>query len=477
MALTFGFYDSINGDRTYNAEQFSRFFDGIISDGVIKAVGSRFQTTPGTNLAVKVGSGRAWFNHTWTYNDSDITVTLPAAHATLPRIDSIILVVDEQARTNSITYKQGTPASTPSAPALTNTETLHEYRIANVAIAATATSISSADITNVVGTNETPYATLSDMNIDYNTVANRPSINGILLSGNKTTANLNISYNDLTNKPTYETLSSKPSINGVTLSGNKTTANLNISYNDLTNKPALKTVATSGSYNDLTNKPTLNNKAISGSMIWTPGSLNSNLITITHSEIVFGTESQLAGDVAPVLRYTYTLPTPKNGAEIRRIAIGLDDVPFRSGNSHFHAPEVSSTTIYGQTAYYDTCDRYAIVTKCTSPISGSATYTAECYGPTLYDTASEVVTANCRRITYDVPSDAETRTEILEDFALYGEYNPPMSITANMFNDIRFGHLYWEGNTLHYAFQEYSCSSDHYWVSVNSYKIYIYILE
>ena len=315
MALTFGFYDSINGDRTYNAEQFSRFFDGIISDGIIKAVGSKFQTTPGTNLAVKVGSGRAWFNHTWTYNDSDITVTLPAAHATLPRIDSIILSIDEQERTNTITYKQGTAASTPSAPAMTNTETLHEYRIANVAIAATVTSISSADITNIVGTNETPYATLSDMNVDYNTVANRPSINNVILTGNKTTAQLNISYNDLTNKPTYDSLSNKPSINNVTLTGNKTTTDLNISYNDLTNKPALKTVATSGSYTDLTNKPTLNGKSITGAIDWAPGALNSkNGVEVTHSvSLRDRTWVRVDG--------TVQIPAGVNGQSPRRIAI------------------------------------------------------------------------------------------------------------------------------------------------------------
>jgi hypothetical protein len=55
-------------------------------------------------------------------------------------------------------------------------------------------------------------------------------------------------YNDLTNKP---------SINSVTLSGNKTTADLNISYNDLDDKPALATVATTGDYDDLTDKPAI----------------------------------------------------------------------------------------------------------------------------------------------------------------------------------------------------------------------------
>ena len=52
------------------------------------------------------------------------------------------------------------------------------------------------------------------------------------------------SYNDLTDKP---------SVNGVELTGAKTTADLKISYNDLTNKPS------AASYKDLANKPKINN--------------------------------------------------------------------------------------------------------------------------------------------------------------------------------------------------------------------------
>lgn len=54
----------------------------------------------------------------------------------------------------------------------------------------------------------------------------------------------------------YDDLTDKPSINSVTLSGNKTTSDLGLfsgNYNDLTNKPTLF----SGNYNDLTNKPTI----------------------------------------------------------------------------------------------------------------------------------------------------------------------------------------------------------------------------
>lgn len=43
---------------------------------------------------------------------------------------------------------------------------------------------------------------------DYDDLYNRPKINGVTLTGNKTTGDLGISYDDLTNKPTIPTLQS-----------------------------------------------------------------------------------------------------------------------------------------------------------------------------------------------------------------------------------------------------------------------------
>ena len=74
MSISYGFYNSINHDRKYNAEQISSIFDGIITDGVYHSIGNAFSVTPGTDMSVNVASGRAWFNHTWTLNDAMIIV-------------------------------------------------------------------------------------------------------------------------------------------------------------------------------------------------------------------------------------------------------------------------------------------------------------------------------------------------------------------------------------------------------------------
>ena len=40
MSVTFGFYNSKEGDRRYDAIQMSSIFDGIIQDGILQHVGT-----------------------------------------------------------------------------------------------------------------------------------------------------------------------------------------------------------------------------------------------------------------------------------------------------------------------------------------------------------------------------------------------------------------------------------------------------
>lgn len=153
MSISYGFYNSTNHDRKYNAEQISSIFDGIITDGVYHSIGDAFSVTPGTDMSVNVASGRAWFNHTWTLNDAMIIVELTAAHQVYDRIDAIILKVDRDARTNTITAKAGTPSSSPAKPTMAD----GEHPLAYVRVNHGATDIKAANIQFVVGTSECPF--------------------------------------------------------------------------------------------------------------------------------------------------------------------------------------------------------------------------------------------------------------------------------------------------------------------------------
>lgn len=161
MAVTYGFYDSLNHDRLYNAQQMSAIFDGIINDGVFMSVGNQFHTVAGTGMQVIVKSGRAWFDSTWTLNDAEYPLSIDAADVLLTRIDAIVLEVNSEVatRANTIKVVKGTPASTPAKPTLTNTATIHQHALAYVTVAKNTTAITNSMIEIVVGKTETPYVT------------------------------------------------------------------------------------------------------------------------------------------------------------------------------------------------------------------------------------------------------------------------------------------------------------------------------
>lgn len=160
MAVTYGFYDSVGGDRKYNAEEFSRLFDGIIVDGVFHSVGDVFKVKPGTGLQVIVGTGRAWFDGTWTYNDADLPISLESPDV-LGRIDAVVIEVNRDVlqRKNEIKIIKGTPSTSPVKPALANTDTLSQHALAYVTVKNGISSITEADIENVVGRDQTPFVT------------------------------------------------------------------------------------------------------------------------------------------------------------------------------------------------------------------------------------------------------------------------------------------------------------------------------
>jgi len=161
MTVTYGFYNSLAGDRIYDAIQVSKIFDGLISDGIYDSIGTGLVVSETTGMVVSVGIGRAWFDYTWTLNDAALPLTVEDAEAVLNRIDAVVLEIDSTStvRVNSIKIIEGTPASSPVAPTMIDTETVHQYALAHIDVDATVTEILAVDITNKVGTVDTPFVT------------------------------------------------------------------------------------------------------------------------------------------------------------------------------------------------------------------------------------------------------------------------------------------------------------------------------
>lgn len=161
MSVTFGFYNSLNDDRTYDSIQMSSIFDGIIIDGVFASIGTCFVVKADSGLVVNVGVGRAWFNHTWTLNDAILPLEAPISEVLLDRIDAVVLEVDssEAVRANSIKFIQGTPSSKPVNPTLTSGPMLYQYPLCYIYRVAGSNTITQANITNMVGKPSTPFVT------------------------------------------------------------------------------------------------------------------------------------------------------------------------------------------------------------------------------------------------------------------------------------------------------------------------------
>lgn len=161
MALTSGFFNSINSDRMYNAEDFNNIFTGVINDGIFQSIGTSMMVTAGSGMTVNIGIGKAWFDSTWSINSSVTPITLDDAEMILNRIDTIVLEIDKRdsVRLNSYNIVKGTPASTPLAPTLINDENHKQYPLAEIYVAAGSTEITQAEITNKVGSDATPFIT------------------------------------------------------------------------------------------------------------------------------------------------------------------------------------------------------------------------------------------------------------------------------------------------------------------------------
>lgn len=146
MAVTYGFFNSLNQDRLYNADQMSEYFKGLISDGVFESVGNALQVIIDSGMSVNVQTGRAIIDCKWIENDALAPVTITQAHPTLNRYSAVVIRLNRTNRLMEFGTVDGTPASNPAKPSMTNTPQIVEKCLAYIYVAAGATAITAADI-------------------------------------------------------------------------------------------------------------------------------------------------------------------------------------------------------------------------------------------------------------------------------------------------------------------------------------------
>ena len=148
MAWTSGFFNSVNGDRLYNADQMSRIFEGLITDGVYESVANKLAVQPNSGMTIQIATGRGWFGRHWVNNDSEYKLTVDQSDVILNRYVAVVIKVDDtDAVRDAVPYlKYSDFATTPAKPTMTRTETVKEYCLAYIYIKAGATAITASDI-------------------------------------------------------------------------------------------------------------------------------------------------------------------------------------------------------------------------------------------------------------------------------------------------------------------------------------------
>ena len=148
MAWTSGFFNSVNGDRLYNADQMSHIFEGLITDGVYESVDNKLAVQPNSGMTIQIATGRGWFDKRWVNNDSEYTMTIENSDVILNRYVAVVIKVDStDAVRDAVPYlKYGEFATNPVKPTMTRTETVKEYCLAYIYVGAGVSEITASAI-------------------------------------------------------------------------------------------------------------------------------------------------------------------------------------------------------------------------------------------------------------------------------------------------------------------------------------------
>ena len=149
MAEHFSFFNSVNHDRKYKAEDWAQYFNSFLTNGVFPNPGTNLQVTAtGSDMRIIISVGKAWINGYLYYIDTPLYLTLTNADGATNRIDRIVVQFDTANRKITAVVKQGAYATTPIALALERDADYYEIALADVAVNAGVTSITQSAITD-----------------------------------------------------------------------------------------------------------------------------------------------------------------------------------------------------------------------------------------------------------------------------------------------------------------------------------------
>ena len=172
-----GFFDAVNSDRTYSADDMNRPYKRLVADGVFATQSGTPSTdlqvvSAGNGMQITVQAGQGIFGGKWFENPSSILITVPNNTAINPRVDSVIVQVDKRSsgRVGNIVYRTGTASSSAAAPAINTVANVIEFRVANIYVAPSANTINNDAITDLRGSSSCPWVTSLIQQVDTSTL-------------------------------------------------------------------------------------------------------------------------------------------------------------------------------------------------------------------------------------------------------------------------------------------------------------------
>ena len=127
-------FEGIDTTETQYSQLFRTFQDSV--NGTYG--GTELTVSVGTGLAVDVALGQAMVRGHFYVSTATESLSLTTADATNPRLDLVVLRLDPVANSIVLAVKDGTPAGSPTAPALVQTDAgTYEIALASVLVPAT----------------------------------------------------------------------------------------------------------------------------------------------------------------------------------------------------------------------------------------------------------------------------------------------------------------------------------------------------
>lgn len=167
MTFRSGFWNSIDGDRTYSAEDMAIPFDGVITEGVFANWGDAFKVNVINENTIAIGSGKAWLNKKWIQNDSVYQMPINVSdYASSTEPSTVVVCLDLKVEPYyrfaqfTIEEQRYYRSYTDMLNAITDRGTgRNTLALFAINFAAGDSSIQKTNITNLVGTSWCPYVT------------------------------------------------------------------------------------------------------------------------------------------------------------------------------------------------------------------------------------------------------------------------------------------------------------------------------